>query len=432
MLRNKQLCLIALVLSLAIGHGAFAATKTNTLMVEYNHYENGKTELNAGNYQAAIQHYKTLGELFPDSTYRQQAQLETAYAYYKLNNNDAAISVLTQFIADNEKHPHLPYVYYLAGLSQYHYSLNLIDTADSEKQQEITDSTQKTLAFFGRLVEDFPDSQYTTDAKEKTSQLLEKVIVYRVKLKENNNNQTRQARIQKESERAIGWLMKQPSNRYTLQLVRNSSYDEVFKVAFQYRLEDKATIIETHTETGTEYTLLYGIYRNKHKAMEAGSRLPSAILNTKPWVRKLSDLRAEIKQSRIILANQPHQQKPANTEQTAAAQTAADISATFPDGIAYREPWLLKQNPQYFTIQVSGVSSEDHVISYIREHNLVNKAAYYKTDREGKEWFSLLHGSYEDKQAAIEASEKLSSSLGVKRPWIRSYQSVQTSIRNAQ
>ncbi len=434
MLKIKQLCSIALVLTLAVSHSASATTKTNTLMVEYNHYENGKTELNAGNYQAAIQHYTTLGELYPNSTYIQQAQLETAYAYYKLGDNDATISILTQFIADNKKHPHLPYVYYLAGLSQYHYSLNLIaNTPDKTNQDGITNSTEQTLAYFSTLVDNYPDSQYTKDARDKTSHLLEKVILYRVSLEEKDNAIPRRARIWQESERAISWLMKQPKNRYTLQLVRDPNYDNVFKVAVQYKLANKATIIETHSAAGTEYTLLYGVYSTKRRAMEAGSRLPNAILDSKPSVIKLSTLKTEIKQSRVFLANQSPQPKTQNNDQTETASTLdASISAMFPQGIAYREPWLLEQNPQYFTIQVSGLGDEKHVISYIKKHNLVNNAAYFKTNREGKQWFSLLHGSYEDKQSAIEASEKLSSSLGIKHPWVRSYKSVQTSIRNAQ
>ncbi|HYT86753.1 MAG TPA: tetratricopeptide repeat protein, partial [Burkholderiales bacterium] len=46
-------------------------------------YQEAKESLDSGQYDLAIKHYETLEARFPYGRYSQQAQIETAYAYYK-------------------------------------------------------------------------------------------------------------------------------------------------------------------------------------------------------------------------------------------------------------------------------------------------------------------------------------------------------------
>ena len=432
MLRNNRAYLAAFVLALSAGISLPAVSQTDTSLHEYNYYESGKLELNTGNFEAALDHYHALEKEYPKSQYLEQAQLEIAYTYYKLGKHEATIELLNKFIERNDKNAHLPYAYYLAGLSEYKFSLDLIETSSSsENVKNISDATQKTLSYFTTLIDKFPDSQYADDAKEKTTHLLEKVILHRVVSNEDNKLQTRLARIKKESALSVDWLMKQSPRRYTLQLIRAPYYDTVFKVALQYQLADKATIIETYSTTGVEYTLLYGIFRNKEKAMNEGATLPSALLDSKPQVRELASLQSEIKKSRLIQADLSRSQL--NAEVALAKPTVETApKPMFEEGVAYREKWLLKQTPDHFTVQLSGASTEGAIVSYINEHELIGHVAYFKSNRQGKEWYSLLHGSYKDKESAVNASKTLSEQLGIEHPWVRNYKSVHVSIGNAQ
>ena len=51
-------------------------------------YAEAKASLNEGEYKSAIELYEKLEARYPHGAYAQQAQLETAYAYYKLTNRN--------------------------------------------------------------------------------------------------------------------------------------------------------------------------------------------------------------------------------------------------------------------------------------------------------------------------------------------------------
>lgn len=421
-----------MVASLTIATPGWAAD--DTLLAEYNYYESGKIELNAGNYQQAITHYANLQRLFPDSLYIPQALLESAYAYYKLGDADAAIGQLQEFLGDDNRHPHKPYAFYLAGLSRYQEALRLLESATSaEGTERAREATRQALDYFSRLVDKFPDSLYSGDARQKSTYLLEKLVLHRIKTEEESASVTRQRRIETESDRAINWLMKQPANQFTLQLVRSPDYDTTFSVAQQYKLEKGTAIIETETADGKGYTLLYGIYGSKHDAMEAGAALPTPILQTQPLVRELASLQAEIVESRLIQAGMKRESIDVPQIRQAPPQPAEPVPAVSSKNIprTAHERWLLSQKPTAFTVQLMGSGSEDNLLAFINDNNLSGQTYYYRTKRkDGSSWYSLLYGSYPDKNAATEAARQIGNRLGVAQPWIRSFKGIQSEINN--
>lgn len=428
--------LLVLVLAAGLSAPGFGRAADEGLLAEYNYYESGKIELNAGNYQQAIVHYTNLQKLYPESPYIPQAQLESAYAYYKLGDAQAAIDLLQGFLTEENKHPHKPYAVYLAGLSRYQEALQLMESATTgEGVARARAATQQAIDHFTRLVEQFPGSQYSEDGRQKTTYLLEKMVLHRIKSEEVSISQDRQKRIQAESERAMMWLLKQPASHYTLQLVRAPDYDTAFRVAIQYKLEKGATIIETETAEGKGYSLLYGTYPTKREAMQAGSGLPRAILQTQPWVRELSSLQAEIIESRLIAGgaqrgssaeSQAKQVPPAPLALANSSSTNNDVPRT------PHERWLLSQKPTAFTVQLMGAGVEENVAAFINENNLTGQAVYYRSSRrDGSSWYSLLYGSYPDKSAALEGARQIGARLGIAQPWIRSFKGIQNEINSA-
>lgn len=424
---NMQIRRQLLALLLAAGLSLTSHAADEGILAEYNYYETGKIELNAGNYQQAITHFTNLQKRYPDSPYIPQALLECAYAHYKLEQADDAIELLQGFLTAENRHPHKPYAFYLAGLAKYQEALGRIENAKTnEDENSARASTQQAIDYFGQLVDKFPGSQYSDDSRKKTTYLLEKLVTHRIKLEELNASRSRLKQIQVESDQAIVWLLKQPADQYTLQLVRSPDYDTVFMISLQYKLEKEAIIIETVGEEGKFFTLFYGVYPSKGEALLAGSNLPGAILEAQPLVRELASVQTEITGdvSRKI-ADNPSEESV--TESVRTTESTPKSSIQIPT-----ELWLMTQNPMAYTVQLMGSGSERAVHAFINEHNLADQTTYYRSLRkDGSSWFSLLYGSYIDKTAAIEAAQQMGIALGIEQPWIRRFQGVQNEIESS-
>lgn len=430
----RRLKALPLLAGLLLASSAAAAEED--ILAEYNYYESGKIELNDGNFQQAITHYSNLEKLYPKSAYIPQAQLEKGYAYYKLGNANAAIAQLKEFLTDENRHPHKPYAFYLAGLSRYQEALQLMETNSTrDGADRARRTTQQAIDYFTHLVEKFPASMYSEDARQKITYLLEKMVLLRIKTEGEILNQDRVKRIKAESDRSQAWLMKQPANHYTLQLVRAPDYDTAFKTALQYQLESKAMIIETDNGTGPGHTLLYGVYSSKRAAMEAGASLPPAILQAQPLVREMSSLHAEIVESRLIASGAKHEpQSDAQSRLAPPPAAAGTPAAPADDGTGGRyndhEQWLLSQPADAYTVQLMGTGSEEKITTFITANNLGAEARYYRYRRkDGRDWFSLLYGSYPSRQEAIAGGEQISGQLRIAQPWIRGFKGIHNEIR---
>ena len=83
--------------------------------------------------------------------------------------------------------------------------------------------------------------------------------------------------------------------------------------------------------------------------------------------------------------------------------------------------WLWSQNPEHFTIQLLGSHNLDALRSFMQKHKLEKQASFYRTLRDGKEWFVLLHGSYTERAKAKAAIEKLPADIRKTQPWARRF-----------
>ena len=94
-----------------------------------------------------------------------------------------------------------------------------------------------------------------------------------------------------------------------------------------------------------------------------------------------------------------------------------------------REAWLLEQNPSAYTLQLIGVREENAAAGFIRSHELQGPVAYFRSQREGRAWFSVVYGVFPDREAAVAERTKLPSALREVGVWPRSLASVQQAIR---
>ncbi len=110
------------------------------------------------------------------------------------------------------------------------------------------------------------------------------------------------------------------------------------------------------------------------------------------------------------------------------AKPAATAPMTASSGFL-REDWLLKQKPSSYTIQIVGLQDEKGIAEFIKRHSISGHIAYYRTQRGGKPWFSVLYGAYSTRGRAVEARNKLPESLIKSGVWLRTLSSVQKDIR---
>ena len=93
-----------------------------------------------------------------------------------------------------------------------------------------------------------------------------------------------------------------------------------------------------------------------------------------------------------------------------------------------REAWLRRQQPSAYTLQLLGVQQEAAVHSFLQRHRLPGETAYFRTQREGRPWFSVVYGIYPDRAAAVAARAGLPAAVRDGGVWPRSLASIQEAI----
>lgn len=132
-------------------------------------YSEAKSEMNDGNYEKAIKYFETLEARYPYGRYAQQAELETAYAYYKDNEPVSAVSAADRFVKLHPNHPNVDYAFYLKGLTNFNDDLGPFGAVTEKvSKQDMSErdpkSARESFEAFKELVTRFPNSKYTPDA----------------------------------------------------------------------------------------------------------------------------------------------------------------------------------------------------------------------------------------------------------------------------
>ncbi len=129
-------------------------------------YNEAMKEMADHGYEKSAKILESLLSKYPYGPYAQQAQMELAYAYYKHNEPDAALTAVDRFVKQYPTSPHLDYILYLKGLINFNSDLSMFsswvqrDLADHDPQ-----NVQDSFDAFRELVTRFPSSIYSPDAR---------------------------------------------------------------------------------------------------------------------------------------------------------------------------------------------------------------------------------------------------------------------------
>lgn len=118
------------------------------------------------NYEKTVKLLETLQSRYPYGRYAQQALMEIAYANYKLNEPDAALSAAERFIKQFPNSANLDYIYYLKGLINFNDNAGFFSRLSHQDPAERDPQTLRdSFDAFRELLARFPDSRYAEDAR---------------------------------------------------------------------------------------------------------------------------------------------------------------------------------------------------------------------------------------------------------------------------
>ncbi len=130
-------------------------------------YEKAEDKVDAGSIDQAIDQYEMILASYPGSKYAIQARLDIAFNLLKQKKYNRAIVELDQFI---EKYPNIPstsYAYYLRGVVAEKKSSSILDKLVTDSAQRDVESVRNAYQYFVELINTFPNSKYSEDAKGK-------------------------------------------------------------------------------------------------------------------------------------------------------------------------------------------------------------------------------------------------------------------------
>ncbi|MFT2098470.1 SPOR domain-containing protein [Marinomonas sp. 2405UD66-6] len=94
--------------------------------------------------------------------------------------------------------------------------------------------------------------------------------------------------------------------------------------------------------------------------------------------------------------------------------------------------WWQSQNPNRYTLQLLGTHNINTVKSFIRDQGSVDAFGYFKSTHNGRDWYVVVYGLYQNRSEAIAASETLPRDIRDLNPWARSARGIQDDIKKAQ
>lgn len=266
--------------------------------------------------QLAIQYFDTLIERFPTSKYREDARarlghlqdalarLEIHWAKRALARGDYATAAL-HARAVMEKYPQSSHYREATAL------LSMTDRALDQTPQLITPVTPSAPGDVAvPVATPAPGTSVAQTAKVPAIAAAEQTNAVpdagaaEVDAASNTDTVspdtetvTRGSDENRSESRATGprqedWLLRQPANAYTLQLLATANRRALLDFVRRHGLQNQAAYVTGRRNGRPWYTLVYGVYPDRTAALGALAGLPAAVRAQHPWPRRLGSVQA--------------------------------------------------------------------------------------------------------------------------------------------
>jgi outer membrane protein assembly factor BamD len=144
-------------------------------------YSEAKDEMTSGSFDKAVSLFEKLEGRAAGTPLAQQAQIEKAYAYYKTGDKAQALATLDRFIKLHPASSALDYALYLKGIINFNEDLGLFSFLS---RQDLSERDQKaakeSFESFKELSTRFPESRYTSDARQRMVYIVNSLGKYEV------------------------------------------------------------------------------------------------------------------------------------------------------------------------------------------------------------------------------------------------------------
>ena len=160
--------MLAAVLLLSACAGSDGQKDDTDIWTEAKLYSEGTDKLNDGDFVKCGKYFEKLEARFPFGPYSQQAQINSAYCYWKGNEQAQALVAIDRFIKLHQGSPNLDYAYYLKGLITFNDDLGWLGKFTGQDLSERDPQASKdAFESFKVVVERFPNSKYAPDALDR-------------------------------------------------------------------------------------------------------------------------------------------------------------------------------------------------------------------------------------------------------------------------
>lgn len=167
---SLALCLVlyACILLLA-GCAGSEGTKDDTdIWSEAKLYSEATDRLNDADFSKCGKYFEKLEARFPFGPYSQQAQINSAYCYWKAQEQAQALVAVDRFIKLHQGSPSLDYAYYLKGMITFNDDLGWLGKFTGQDLSERDPKAAKeAFESFKTVVDRFPDSKYAPDSLDR-------------------------------------------------------------------------------------------------------------------------------------------------------------------------------------------------------------------------------------------------------------------------
>lgn len=178
--RTAVLCVACLLALLVAGCSSPPVDESANATAE-RLYKDAKEDIESGSFERALKTLERVEGLAAGSLMGQQALLEMAWLNWKMGERAAGLTAIERFIKLNPSSPALDYALYLRGVLNFSENLGLLG---SWFGQDLSERDQKAARdswqAFKQLVDQFPNSRYTPDAKQRMNFIVNLLANYEV------------------------------------------------------------------------------------------------------------------------------------------------------------------------------------------------------------------------------------------------------------
>jgi outer membrane protein assembly factor BamD len=190
-------------------------------------YLEAKEDIASGSYDRAIKSLEKIEGRAAGTLLGQQVQLDLAWAYHRSGERAQAVTTLDRFIKLNPSSPAMDYAIYMKGLVNFSEDLGLFGRIAS---QDISERDQQAardaLLAFRQVIEQFPDSKYTPDARVRVDYITNTLASYEVHVARYYYNRGAYVAAANRAQRAVKEFQYAPAAEEALYLM-TQSYDKL-------------------------------------------------------------------------------------------------------------------------------------------------------------------------------------------------------------